>query len=115
MTAVADPVTRSSPLVDRTGVAGLGAAAVIGVLVLVVRPALPLALLAGAVVLLAVVELTRRLHRQQTTARALEAQRSDLFSQRQSTNSGLCSPPPGVRTSISLSSPVKRSTNHFCF
>ncbi|MCZ2847144.1 sensor histidine kinase [Modestobacter sp. VKM Ac-2978] len=87
MTAVADPVARSSGPAHRTGPAGLGSAAVAaaGVLVLVVRPALPLVLLAGAVVLLAVADLTWRLHREQTAARVLEAQRMDLFSQRQST------------------------------
>ncbi|WP_164699851.1 cell wall metabolism sensor histidine kinase WalK [Modestobacter sp. KNN46-3] len=87
MTAIADPVARSSGPAHRTGVAGLGAAAAAatGVLALVVRPALPLVLLAGAVVLLAVADLTWRLHRQQTAARLLEAQRLDLFSQGQST------------------------------
>jgi PAS domain S-box-containing protein len=87
VTAIADPVARSSGPAHRTGVAGLGAAAAAatGVLALVVRPALPLVLLAGAVVLLAVADLTWRLHRQQTAARLLEAQRLDLFSQRQST------------------------------
>ncbi|WP_052091246.1 sensor histidine kinase [Modestobacter caceresii] len=87
MTATADPVARATGPAHRTGVAGLGAAAAAaaGVLALVVRPALPLVLLAGAVVLLAVADLTWRLHRQQTAARVLEAQRLDLFSQRQST------------------------------
>src|SRR5665213_1143359 len=43
-----------------------------------------------------------------------ESGNSAIFTQRQSMNSGLC-PPPGLRMLISLSLPVKRSANHFCF
>jgi signal transduction histidine kinase len=91
VTALGDPpqvrpaTVPPAPGRDRVVPGALAGLTAAGVLVLVTRPPLVLAVLAAAVVLLSAGELARRLHRLLTAAAELEAQRRDLVSRGRST------------------------------
>ena len=91
MTALADPPqaqpapVQPAPGRDRVVPSALAGLTVAGVLVLLTRPPLPVAVLAAALALLSAGELARRLHRLLTAAAELEAQRRDLVSRGRST------------------------------